>query len=700
MFQGDQFVIRSNYNYMKSKFKKRYKRLNHLDFTIAVVKWLARTFYGPGQRFDLARSILQRYHVMHKTRGVVEAIRFCKEARSSLLEWLATLEDLSLKSRSKSKDLLPKILRPLAHMSDVDYPFIRLVFSALYVSRGEEVPPVINVANIIGPPKHKGIGHIFVYTHDFWDALGVHLRDKNPRSVYWKKFHLSTKSGPNGQSLWSAMADLTVLPDTLRHSIAVVGGSKLASRMSILTTYKDVLMPYFGVIGKRCRKIVAIPSQEGKTREVAILDYWSQTALKGLHQYLFRRLKTIPQDCTFDQGSFLDKLKPDPNHNLYSVDLTAATDRFPILGIEHVLKARFSDVYVKSWRDIMVGYPFWTKELGEIRYSVGNPMGAYSSWNSFALSHHYVVYYCCRELGINWKDARYVLLGDDIVINDDQLAKKYMETLGELGVEFSKAKTHISKNAYEFAKRIVHHGTEVSPFPISALWTGRRQPSLLLNVLQGEERKGWVSSIGTPAALSELYVLLEYSRSYRSKLLKVMHITYQFMVVLGGRLQAQEALQPLVDTYYPALSTCRELSSIMFAATIDESFRRSADPGKGGESLGVKAVELVCLITGNDSTAIDAFDLVAALPVLQVHGQIEEHYLKIMRNPQSAFQNLVKGDWKTVLKALTIPLSDRIYYMRNQDLMVQASFSLAKIWMPKMEAEESARRNCDYHTFW
>lgn len=48
----------------------------------------------------------------------------------------------------------------------------------------------------------------------------------------------------------------------------------------------------------------------------------------------------------------------------------------------------------------MVGYPFDYK--GEkISYSTGNPMGAYSSFNSFALTHHYIIYYCCRELGIS-----------------------------------------------------------------------------------------------------------------------------------------------------------------------------------------------------------------------------------------------------------------------------------------------------------
>lgn len=56
------------------------------------------------------------------------------------------------------------------------------------------------------------------------------------------------------------------------------------------------------------RKISYFADREGKTRVIAIGDYFSQTALKGLHNYLYRALKKIPQDCTFDQESFLSKL--------------------------------------------------------------------------------------------------------------------------------------------------------------------------------------------------------------------------------------------------------------------------------------------------------------------------------------------------------------------------------------------------------
>jgi hypothetical protein len=64
---------------------------------------------------------------------------------------------------------------------------------------------------------------------------------------------------------------------------------------------------------------------------------------------------------------------------LYSVDLSAATDRFPISLIESVLKGVFPESYVSSWKDIMVGYPFDTPGMNGVRYAVGNPMGAYSS---------------------------------------------------------------------------------------------------------------------------------------------------------------------------------------------------------------------------------------------------------------------------------------------------------------------------------
>jgi len=83
----------------------------------------------------------------------------------------------------------------------------------------------------------------------------------------------------------------------------------------------------------------------------------------------------------------------------------------------------------------MVGHPFYSQEhKREISYAIGNPMGAYSSWSSFALAHHYVVYYCCRKLKKSWKTLPYCLLGDDIVIGDKDVAELYITVIRSLAL--------------------------------------------------------------------------------------------------------------------------------------------------------------------------------------------------------------------------------------------------------------------------
>jgi len=83
------------------------------------------------------------------------------------------------------------------------------------------------------------------------------------------------------------------------------------------------------------RKLSVINDPEGKARIIAILDYWSQTVLKPLHESLFNLLKGIKADCTFNQLSHRS-LKRGP---YYSIDLKNATDRFPVKLQVAVLKA-------------------------------------------------------------------------------------------------------------------------------------------------------------------------------------------------------------------------------------------------------------------------------------------------------------------------------------------------------------------------
>jgi hypothetical protein len=47
----------------------------------------------------------------------------------------------------------------------------------------------------------------------------------------------------------------------------------------------------------------------------------------------------------------------------------------------------------------------------------------------------------------------YVVLGDDVVIADSAVAESYKRLLSSLDMPYSSAKTHVSKDSFEFAKR-------------------------------------------------------------------------------------------------------------------------------------------------------------------------------------------------------------------------------------------------------
>jgi len=89
-------------------------------------------------------------------------------------------------------------------------------------------------------------------------------------------------------------------------------------------------------------------------------------------------------------------------------------------------------------------------------------MGARSSWPVFALSHHLLVRVAATRAGFKPTWCDYALLGDDIVLTDPKVAGEYRKLISSLGVEISKTKTHVSNDTYEFAKRWVRNGVEIT----------------------------------------------------------------------------------------------------------------------------------------------------------------------------------------------------------------------------------------------
>jgi len=70
----------------------------------------------------------------------------------------------------------------------------------------------------------------------------------------------------------------------------------------------------------------------GKLRIFAMVDIWTQSLLRPLHDALFDLLATLPNDGTFDQEKSFSRCveKARQSGVAFGYDLSAATDRLPI----------------------------------------------------------------------------------------------------------------------------------------------------------------------------------------------------------------------------------------------------------------------------------------------------------------------------------------------------------------------------------
>lgn len=343
----------------------------------------------------------------------------------------------------------------------------------------------------------------------------------------WGFPHTSFSSGPNGHAMTSAHLDLKALDASLISDLKILGGRKFAWFIDMWTANPDTLewinnqtMPrkdrkklkkdFSGPAGKvpLLRKLSAIDSPEGKCRIIAIFDYWSQSVLKPLHDWSFDNLRRIPMDCTFNQGSNLHKMKKGP---FYSFDLKGATDRFPI-GIQRMFLERvIGKERADAWKNILVDRPF-VYESKQVRtsvtYSVGQPMGAYSSWGIFALCHHLIVQMAAKMVGESLPFRDYSLLGDDIVICNAAVAEKYLNIMtSQLDVEISKTKSLVSQDTFEFAKRIFYQGEEMTAFPLAAVHECYKDVTSLWSVMAVARERGYdfVEYMKLPVVVKSLW---------------------------------------------------------------------------------------------------------------------------------------------------------------------------------------------------
>nr|ALD89134.1 RNA-dependent RNA polymerase [Sclerotinia sclerotiorum mitovirus 17] len=442
---------------------------------LKLMKWV-RKYYYKGTSPNLAAFTRQAIHLFFlwgKTKGWKWTATAFKLSRLAITRTLAGQElprpfGISLCKRTNLPMMLPLQVR--LGILRKDFLLISYVLTVLQLSRLILGTGVIDSYDSITRPCSGSNPFTGASVAIVMNRMGISRLDE-PTSF---TFPWCSTSGPNGVSIATSFSDLMHIPQDLLECLFTLGGPEFKEKVSSLKGFVETTNGILWKLtklnpdktGNLLRRISIKKDKEYKSRPFAIVDYITQSALTPLHDRLYRVLKSIPQDCTFDQNKgFKDLLYGGGPY--YSFDLTSATDRFPIFVQEMVLAWLTSEQYATAWVQAMVDLPFDTPGGPRVKFECGQPLGAKSSWAMFTLSHHFVVQYCAMVLNID--SPRYKILGDDIVICDHALAAKYLEVMSQLGVEISPVKTHVSENLFEFAKRFGLQSVEISSFPITAL---------------------------------------------------------------------------------------------------------------------------------------------------------------------------------------------------------------------------------------
>jgi hypothetical protein len=233
--------------------------------------------------------------------------------------------------------------------------------------------------------------------------------------------------------------------------------------------------------------IAVLKEARGKRRLIGITDFWTQILFRPLHDAIYRELNKLPEDGTRDQsGPILhlletlkiqDLRKAMKNDLVQSLDLSAATDRLPVdLQVQILNQLGYPG---DLWKSVLERE--WNSKVGPIKYEVGQPMGAYSSFAMLALTNHVIVHIAKRRAFS--PTVTYAVLGDDVAIAGRKISNHYRDILTYLGVEVNPIKG-FDGGILEFAKQLwTINGINISPLGAKNILLCIRNPAFLPSIL-------------------------------------------------------------------------------------------------------------------------------------------------------------------------------------------------------------------------
>lgn len=253
---------------------------------------------------------------------------------------------------------------------------------------------------------------------------------------------------------------------------------------------REILIDYHDVVGPAVLRSVGFtPRSRSKTTlgEVLVTQepgfkarfylqphLWLQHVLEPMKKALMGYLTVLPWDGTHDQRVADEHIKARLSSGglVHSFDLSDATNLFPLDLQMDVLRriCHPDDMRVLEFFEYVARSEYGFED-GVIRWTRGQALGLGPSFPMFALTHGHLL----RYLNGGNHDDKFFVIGDDVVILDNDLADKYRQALDDLELDYSPHKTLVSDQVAEFAGMLF---TRKEQFRVPK-WKGLRGENLL-----------------------------------------------------------------------------------------------------------------------------------------------------------------------------------------------------------------------------
>jgi len=202
-----------------------------------------------------------------------------------------------------------------------------------------------------------------------------------------------------------------------------------------------------------CGEVHFLQEPGGKLRSVASPFRILQEVLRPLGNSLYGIVQALPWDCTFDQSKAIPHIQNHLQNGLtaHSIDLSSATDRFPLdlqLTCLRAILPQDQWNYISLFEQVSRGN--WSSILGNVKWVKGQPLGLFPSFALFTLTHGLLLHY----LNHGWHHD-FFIVGDDVIILNDELKDKYILTLSELKCPISYDKSLSSNKLSEFTGKVI-----------------------------------------------------------------------------------------------------------------------------------------------------------------------------------------------------------------------------------------------------